>query len=249
VESLNFITTGFPSWCIAALCLLAGCWLQTALGFGMAVVAAPVIVMIKPEWVPVALTVSALFLSTLNSWNQRRYIQLRKMIIPFVTRLPGTALGLWLLLQLNAMALQICVAIVVLLAVVFSLFGRQFDYTAGRLGVAAFISGIMGTTTSVGGPPMALVMQFGEPQVIRANLSLYFAYSCTVSLTGYYFSGLLQERLFVESLSFLPFCLLGYFFGIKAQPYVDAGRFRSILLLLCATTGLFALIGALIKLC
>lgn len=213
----------------------------------MAVVAAPIIVIIRPEWVPVTLTISALFLSILNSWNQRPYIQVRRMMVPFLTRLPGAAFGLWLLLQMTALALQLTVALVVLLAVLFSLSGKQFDYTPGRLGMAAFVSGIMGTTTSVGGPPMALVMQYGEPRVIRANLSLYFSYSCTVSLLGYYFSGLLNQQLVVESLSFIPFCLIGYFTGIKSQAYVDAGRFRPILLGLCATTGTFAMVSALME--
>jgi len=245
LEFLEYSGKDAVVWLVAALSLLAGCWLQTALGFGMAVVAAPIIVMLKPEWVPVTLTVCALFLSILNSWNQRQYIQTRKMMLPFLTRLPGSAVGLWLLLQMNALTLQLSVALAVLSAVALSLIGKQFDYTAKRLGSAAFISGIMGTTTSVGGPPMALVMQHGQPHVVRANLSLYFGYSCTVSLLGYVWLGLVPRQLLLESLSFLPFCLLGFFTGVRARPFVDAGRFRPILLSLCSTTGVLALAAAL----
>jgi len=240
--SLDFFSNDFPVWLLAAGSLLAGCWLQTALGFGMAVVAAPIIVLIEPAWVPVSLTIAALFLSVLNSWNQKQDIQLRRMLVPFLTRLPGSALGLWLLLQMDSLLLQLSVAVVVLLAVLVSLAGKQFDYTAGRLGLAGFISGITGTTTSVGGPPMALVMQYGEPQVIRANLSIYFSYSCSISLLGYYFTDLLSPQLLFESLTFLPFCLLGFITGIKARPFVDGGHFRPILLGLCTITGLLVLV-------
>ena len=246
--SFEFISTDFHYWLISAVSLLIGCWLQTALGFGMAVVAAPIIVLVNPAWVPVVLTIAALFLSVLNSWNQRHDIQLGKMLIPFLTRLPGSALGLWLLLQMDYLHLQFSVAIVVLLAVVISIAGKQFDYTTGRLGLAGFVSGVTGTTTSVGGPPMALVMQYGEPQIVRANLSIYFGYSCSVSLIGYYFTDLVDHQLFVESLSFLPFCLIGFLTGVKARPFIDAGRFRPILLGLCASTGVIVLTSVLLKL-
>ncbi|GAA3947802.1 sulfite exporter TauE/SafE family protein [Allohahella marinimesophila] len=234
----------FP-WAVTAAILLVGCWVQTALGFGMAVIAAPVVVMVEPEWVPVVLTITALNLSLLNSWNQRTAIEMHQLRIPFITRIPGTILGTWLLLQLNAFWLQIFVASTVLLAVLISFKGPQFQYTPARLGVAAFVSGITGTTTSIGGPPMALVMQHGAPMTVRANLSVFFVYSCALSLIGYWLADILTLELLLVSLTFVPFCLLGFFTGKQARPYVDAGRFRPLLLVICGFAGAFALVGTL----
>ncbi|KZX74282.1 hypothetical protein A3715_13190 [Oleiphilus sp. HI0009] len=234
-------------WLLAALSLFVGCWIQTALGFGMAVIAAPIIVILNPLWVPVALTLCALFLSVLNTWNQREYIEYRALALPFITRIPGTILGAWLLLQLDIFALQLFVAGCVFAAVIISYYGKQFDYTPRRMGLAAFISGIMGTTTSIGGPPMALVMQHGKPQNIRANLSIYFGYSCTISMISYAYIGVLNQQLLIESLSFLPVCLLGFVLGVKARPYIDDNnRFRPLLLSLCSIAALIAFIGALL---
>lgn len=235
------------TWSLAAVSLLVGCWVQTALGFGMAVIAAPIIVLLNPLWVPVVLTAVALVLSILNTWNQRADLELKALAIPFVTRIPGTLFGAWLLTQLNVFWLQVSVAICVMLAVVISYFGKQFHYTPGRLGAAAFVSGIMGTTTSIGGPPMALVMQHGRSNVVRANLSLYFGYSCTLSLIGYAVIGLITPDIIWASLSFLPVCLLGFVFGVRARAYVDAGRFRPLLLILCGSASLVALFGAIFK--
>jgi len=235
------------TWGLTALSLLVGCWIQTALGFGMAVIAAPIIVLLKPEWVPVVLTSTALVLSVLNTWNQRQALQARELISPFISRIPGTLLGAWLLLQLNAIWLQFLVAACVLLAVAISFLGKQFTYTPKRLAIAAFVSGITGTTTSIGGPPMALVMQHGNPQTVRANLSLYFAYSCSISLVAYAYMGLLTPAIIMDSLSFIPVCLLGFAAGIRARNYVDAGRFRPLLLILCSISGSIALLGAIIQ--
>ncbi len=234
----------FIPWIVAAISLFLGCWIQTAAGFGMAVIAAPVMVMVNPYWVPVALTITALQLSLTNTWNQRQDLEVRAMVVPFITRLPGTAAGVWLLLQLNTTWLQLMVSACVIAAVAVSYKGTHFEATPVRLGWAGLISGLTGTTTSIGGPPMALIMQHGAPKTVRANLSLYFTYSCTVSLIGYGLSGILTMRLLLESLSFLPCAWLGFYFGQHSRDFVDAGRFRPILLGLCGVSGLLALSGA-----
>lgn len=231
-------------WLISAAVLLLGCWLQTALGFGMAVVAAPVIVLIEPQWVPVVLTFTALPLCAINAWNQRDALEIRSMIVPLITRIPGTGLGAWLLLQLNITGLRILVSLCVLLAVVFTLFSGKFSATPTRLGWAGFLSGITGTTTSIGGPPMALVMQHGNPRAVRANISLFFTYGCIVSIIGYTIAGIMSIDLLIDSLSFLPCTLIGFYYGIRLRDYVDGDRFRPLILGLCSIAALVALIGA-----
>ncbi|WP_207232083.1 sulfite exporter TauE/SafE family protein [Corallincola spongiicola] len=231
-------------WSISALMVLAGCWLQSALGFGLAIVAAPIIVLIKPEWVPVMLTVVALPLSAMNVWQLRHHIQLRMMAVPIVARVPGTVIGVWLLMTLNVQWLQISVATAVLMAVVISFWGRKFEVTRGRLAWAGLVSGVMGSTTAVGGPPLALVMQHGEPYRIRANLSLYFMCSCLLSLAGYSVGGILNSELLWQSLSFVPISVLGLMLGTRSRGYIDGGRFRPILMWLCGVAGTVALVGA-----
>ena len=233
-------------WWISAAVLFAGCLIQTAAGFGMAMIAAPVIVLLRPEWVPAVLTFSALTLSLLNLWNLRPAVQWREMSVPMVTRVPGTVVGAWILTLLTTTSLQLLVAALVLIAVVISLAGKAFAATPARLGVAGFISGITGTTTSIGGPPMALVMQHGEADTVRANLSLYFTYSCVLALASYWLIGHLDAPLALVSLSFTPSVVLGFWLGRPARRWV-AARFRSVLLVLCTGAALVALAGALLS--
>lgn len=232
-------------WLVTALSLLVGCWVQTALGFGMAVIAAPIVVLVAPQWVPVVLTFSALVLSIFNTINQWQHIDIRSLLPAFVWRIPGTLFGAWLLIQLDVFWLQVAVSGSVLLAVLISCLGKQFQYTPARLGTAAFASGIMGTTTSVGGPPMALVMQHGSPPVVRANLSLYFGYSCTLSMLSYVYIGKVDTEILWASTSLIPVVAIGFLAGIRARAYVDGGRFRPLLLILCGSAGFAALLGAL----
>lgn len=231
------------SWWLTCLLLFAGCAVQTALGFGMAVIAAPVIVLYKPEWVPYILTIVALVLSLQNTWRLRFGIRWKHIIPPMISRIPGTILGAWILANTPIAFLQIAVAVMVFVAIFITAFAKPFPSTVKNLSIAGFFSGFAGTTTAIGGPPMALVMQHGDAYYTRANLAVYFAFSCVLSLMSYQAMGLLSLYMWVLGLSFLPAVLLGYVVGVQLQGWVDQ-RFRTLLLALCSLSALVALYGA-----
>ncbi len=228
------------SWWVTAIALLIGCGVQTALGFGMAIVAAPIIVIFKPDWVPVVLTITALMLSIGNSWHLRTNIDWKALGPSFVTRLPGTVIGAWLLTQLSIQSLQLSVAAIVLFAVFVTAWGKPFKSTPTRLGIAGFISGVMGTTTSIGGPPMALIMQHGHSMMVRANLAIYFTYSCITALVSYVWIGRLDWTITIESLSFLPFAALGFWVGKQLQGQADKS-YRPLILVMCSLSAVIAI--------
>jgi len=67
----------------------------------------------------------------------------------------------------------------------------RIPFNRVSLSIAGFVSGVMGTATSIGGPPMAIVMQGQQANTIRGNLAAFFLYSSLVSLiilmpTGYF---------------------------------------------------------------
>ncbi len=232
---------------LSAAVLLLGCCIQTAMGFGMAVLAAPIIMLIEPAWVPYVLTSTALFLSVMNAWHQRKNIQISLIAPAMLTRIPGTVLGVWVLMAVSVAWLHVIVASAVLVAVVVSLINVRFDATRSRLSWAGFASGFMGTTTSIGGPPLALVMQYGAPDRVRGNLGLYFAYSCILSLLSYWVSGLLTKDSLMLCLSFCPVAIMGFVLGLRMQRWVNQERFRGLLLSLCSVAAIVALMGVAIK--
>ena len=210
----------------------------------MAVVAAPIIVLYRPEWVPIILTIVALVLSLQNAWNQRSGIEWKHISPAMIGRLPGTLVGAWILTLLPVQLLQILVAGMVFVAIFVTAFAKPFPTSVTNLSIAGFISGITGTTTSIGGPPIALVMQHGKGHNTRANLSIYFAYSCITSLVSYQLLGLMTAELWLTGLSFVPAAGLGYLLGKSARTWVDR-HYRPMLLLICSFSALIALYGAL----
>lgn len=234
-------------WFICAAALLIGCTLQAAIGFGMALISAPIIVMIKPEWVPYIMAVMALTVSLNTVRDQYADIQWKNMISPMLARIPGTILGTWLLVVMSLQHLQIAVALMVMLSVFITMRLKPFPATSTNLGIAGFISGITGTTTSIGGPPMALVMQHSTGATARANLSLFFVYSCIISIAGYHMAGLMTLHSWLVGFSLVPMAFIGFWLGKRIQKFVD-NRFRPILLTMCTLSALTALGNAVFSL-
>jgi len=230
-------------WWFCALTLFAGCIIQTSMGFGLAVLAAPIIVMLRPEWAPIILTMVSLILSILNAWGLRHAIHWQSMSVAMITRIPGTILGAWVLTIVAIQALQLMIAIMVLLAILITAFTKPFETSPRRMAIAGLLSGFMGTTTAIGGPPMALLMQHGNGDTIRSNLAVYFVFGCIVALISYQMIGLLSDEIWVAGLSFIPVTVAGYGMGIYARQWVDS-RFRPILLVLCSISASAALFGA-----
>lgn len=233
-------------WIIAAL-LIVGCVVQTALGFGFALLAAPVAVLLRPEWMPVLLTVVGLVLSSLNLWNLRTRVRWRTMVWPLLARVPGTVVGAWVLTEVSTGVLQLMIAGMVLVAVLMSRFGKTFEATPLRLGLAGFASGVAGTTTAIGGPPMVIVMQHGAPDTVRANLAGFFAVSSVFSLVSYVAIGRLDATMAWVSLTFVPVVLAGFWLGRPLGRRIG-DRFRPLVLAVCVVSALIALGGALIRL-
>ena len=44
----------------------------------------------------------------------------------------------------------------------------------GLAAVAGLVSGVAGTATSIGGPPLAMLYQHRHPQVLRPTLAVFF---------------------------------------------------------------------------
>lgn len=67
---------GASAW-IAMLLVFMGSFVQTAIGFGLAVVASPLLFLISPDYVPSPICLVALFISVLNAMKHREYFDWR----------------------------------------------------------------------------------------------------------------------------------------------------------------------------
>lgn len=224
-----------------ALALAAGCFVQSTVGFGMAIVAAPIIYFFEPKFVPGVITLVGFFLALFNMWQYRHMLSFKGLTAAFVGRVPGTIVAGILLMYITSESLALVLGIGVLLAVVISLTKVCIRPTPKALFWAGFASGVMGTTTSIGGPPMALVLQHAEAGKLRANLAGYFAFSCVLSLVALSATGHFSWWHFKYGIMLLPASLISTWFAYRVQHLIKAEWVRYALLILCSVSGVLAM--------
>ena len=222
---------------IATAVIFVGAYIQTALGFGLAIVAAPVLFLLDPLYVPAPITMSALTLSLVMAASHWESISFSGLKFAILGRIPGTICGGMLLVWISLEQLALWVGISVIAAVILSLSNLKLKPNTGLLFSAGFLSGFMGTSTSIGGPPMALLLQHEKSDFIRANMSAFFCASCLMSLVMLLLVGKLDHSHIVLFLPFLPATLIGYWLAMKTVRKISHNSLRYSSLALCLLAG------------
>src|SRR5690606_8639019 len=101
-------------------------------------------------------------------------------------------------------------ACLILLAVFMSTRGYTFNSTHANLSIAGMLSGLMGTITSAGGPPLAIVMQSYQPPQLRSTISAIFFVGTMISLIGLTMIGKMTINGWLAAFSLVPWMVAGF---------------------------------------
>jgi uncharacterized membrane protein YfcA len=172
-----------PALLVAAAVTLVGSALQGTIGFGFGVLAVPVFTLIDPLLAPVPVLLLAFPMTAAIAWRDRHGLETATVGWALLGRLPGAALGTWLLLVADETALTVVVAGFVLGAVAIIASGLHIRRTPVTSVIAGAASATAGLVASIGGPPLALVYRSSEGPTIRASLSFVFVFGIMLSVT------------------------------------------------------------------
>ncbi|HDM8036536.1 TPA: TSUP family transporter, partial [Vibrio fluvialis clinical-1] len=129
---------------IAMFLIFVGSFVQTAIGFGLAVVAAPLLFMVSPDYVPAPICIVALFISLLSAMKHRSSISIGGLKMALIGRVPGSIAGGLLLVWVSTDVLALWLGLLVLFAVGVSFLPFRIEPTPARMGIAGFFSGFFG---------------------------------------------------------------------------------------------------------
>jgi len=225
---------------VAAACaVIAGAALQSSVGFGFALVAAPLLFAAAspPEAVGLmillALEVGLLTLLT----ERRRPEPVWADVIPVVAcSLPGALAGVAVLRALDELALQLLVTAGVLVALVVNLRaahrappppGTAHEPPRWARPAAGLLSGALNTSTSTGGPPLVLLLMSRglRPHVLRDTLTACFIGFAPVSAVALLVTSTGDALPDVAAVAALvPLTALGHVAGRPVFARLAAGR-------------------------
>ncbi len=171
---------------VAAIAAFVGAALQSAVGFGFALVVGPALFgFLEPNEALTTLIILGTAVNLLVLFGERRPLRVRsERVLPALEwSLPGLVVGALILAALSKPALQIAVGVAVLVAVVVQVRVRAAPPShphdpepAWAAPVVGLTTGVLGTTTGTSGPPLVLWFQRLEfsPAEFRDSLAVAF---------------------------------------------------------------------------
>lgn len=228
-------------WIIAGGAVVVGAAVQGSVGLGLGLVAAPVVTLLDPTLMPGSVLMTTAVLPAMMLVSEWRHIDLRGISWALAGRFVGVIGGVWVVAALTPAAIGLAVGVMMLVAVALTISAVHVRPTPTTLGIAGVVSGVAGTATSIGGPPVALIYQHDPGPRVRASLSFFFVVGVAVSLLGLGIGGQLHGREVVTGLALLPFVLAGFLVARPLRRMVDGRKLR-LALLVVVTIGAVVLI-------
>ena len=236
----------WPVVVLIGLVVMLGAYVQAVVGLGLGLLSAPVVALVEPSLVPVLTLWLALLVSGLNLVDEHEHVDWRSTAWSLPARVPGTVVGAWLVAAFTEEQIGVALAVMVLIAVALSVHTLDVPLNPATLATAGFVAGATGTATSVGGPPIALLYQRGDPQVVRATLSVFFFVGVILSLSGLAITGSLDREPSVLALAMAPGVVVGYVVGRGTRGLVDREAFRRGVLVACTVSAMILLVRSVV---
>ncbi len=241
------MTLSVGEWLVFFVAVAGGAAIQNVVGFGLALLVAPIVGVVRPDLMPTMMILMSFPLSTTMAIRGRRDIDWTNLNWSILGRLPTIALGAWIVSIVSTRMLGGLVGALVIVSCVISAMSNVKPITRSRaLGAGAF-SGFMETTAAVGGAPMALLYQHRPGPEIRSTLAMSFIAGKSIAFVALAVGGEITRDPIVAAVSLFPALFVG---TVLAKPLVvrlGTKPLRPAVLVLCAATGLVAVLNALLK--
>ena len=203
--------------------------IRSALGFGEALVAVPLLALVLPVQVaaPLAVLVSitVALLVVIQDW---RNVHVRSAGWLVLSTLFGIPLGLLVLKTVSEAVIKTILGAFIIAFAVYSLTGRKPELHNDRLApLFGFTAGILGGAYGMNGPPLVVygVLRRWQPAQFRATLQGYFLIASIAGMAGYAFTGLWTRAVSNYFLLALPPALIAIFLGRAIHRRLSSTRF------------------------
>jgi uncharacterized protein len=219
-------------------------------GFGFGLITVPLLAMvIAPQVVVPTVRVLSIWISVLVPLEAWRSASLRSSWLLIAGSLAGVPCGTYLLAMWNTGTIRVFIGSLTVLFALALMSGVRMQIREGSptSAVVGFISGVLGSSAGMGGPPVVIFYtgQGVEKQAFRANLAAFFIIQALFSIPTYIASNLFTNTVIADILLLLPALAIGGTLGIKLAQRFDDSIFRRVTLLMVLATGVLSIASGL----
>lgn len=214
-----------------------GATVQASVGFGLALIAAPVLLLVHAPLIPGPLMAASLVLVVLVAHRDRTHIDLSGLAFAMVGRTVGTLLAAGFLLLASQALFDLAFGALVILGALLSGAGLHFRPNRRSAVLAGGLSGLMGTISSIGGPPMALLYQSSGAARLRGTLAGFFVLGTSLSVVALVAVGRFGSEEVVLSLFLTPPMVLGFALAAPLHNRLPETAVRPLVIVLSLGSG------------
>ena len=235
---------------VIAVAVFVAAFAQIIVGFGFGLLSMPIMTLAVPvSRAVVVSTLLGIMTTTWQAWHLRadadRPLVKRLSLAAFA----GMPLGLWILNVVTDRALRLTLGVSILTATALLVarvdlhhIGRGFDVVLG------FLSGVLNTSLSTNGPPLAFDLQARQlpPHRFRATIASVFFLSNIVGLTLFVLDGRITSTGVNAAVIALPAWLGGQLLGWPVRTRLNSDHFRRVVLALLSLAGATTIVFAIV---
>lgn len=232
---------------IIFILIIFGAIAQSAIGLGFGIPAC-FLVLLEPSMVPSCIILMGTFLAFSNALLSLKDIIKVDLIYAYFGRLIGSFMAMPLIfLTLGTNNYLIIFGILLLVATYMSI--KKWNIVANKknITIAGTISGLMGTLTGIGGPPMALVYQNSSARKVVATLNMFFGVGALFSVILFIYYDLINLPEVMKSIYLSPALIIGTFIGRRemVKKFVDK-NLKNLIIAVCFVSAFVIILDAFI---
>jgi uncharacterized membrane protein YfcA len=241
-ELIHLTPGGFA---LVSATVFVGATIQGSVGFGLNLIAVPVVAIVQPAALPAAMIIMAIPMTAGSAALEHGHIDRTGVLWTTLGRLPGVAVGAWVVSVLAPHTLALVTGGFVVLAAAMSAASPPLRIGRRSCTIAGFVGSVMGTASSIGGPPIALLYQNEPGPVLRSTLGATFLIGTAMSLTALVIAGQVAGWHWLLGLALMPSVSLGLYAGRWFHHWLETGWLRPCVLAFAFLTGSVVLLRGL----
>ena len=237
---------------IIILAVLAGGLVKGTLGFGMPMVALPIIAFIIPPTTAMILLCAPIFLTNFLQIKFRQGVSSYRFLPMFLCLIIGLIIGARLILEIDVKTITQIIAVSIIFAALVNCFGikikdinKSHENTITSL--IGFGSGILGGLSTFYGPPMLaylVAVDLPKEKFVRTVSTMYFIGSFPLYGSLIYYGFATKEDLIFSLILIIP-AFIAQQLGTKIRDKFNQKQFRICILITLIILGLSLLVKTL----
>ena len=235
---------------VIILAVMAGGLVKGTIGFGMPMVALPLIAFAVPVTTAMIILCAPIFLTNFLQIKFKQGISSYRFLPMFLFLVIGLIIGARLILEINLNTITQIIAILIIFAAVINCFGFKINNNINKKNeriITSFIgfgSGILGGLSTVYGPPMLaylVAVDLPKEKFVRTVSTMYFIGSFPLYGSLIYYGFATKQDLIMSLLLIIP-ALIGQQIGTKIRDKINQKQFRNCILVTLVILGIMLFI-------